>query len=427
MSTTAIDASGICKVYRIGDISDNETFRELASRTLASPINRFREKQNEVRSESWINALTDVSFQIERGEKVGIIGGNGAGKSTLLKILSRVTRPTQGNANVYGRVGSLLEIGTGFHHELTGRENIFLNGAIMGMKRDEVLEKFDEIVDFASMGEFIDTPVKRYSSGMFMRLAFSVVINLKPDILLVDEVLAVGDHGFQTQAIQKMRSLNDGDNTILFVSHNLSTVSRLCDRALLMENGRLVDDGTARSVVDTYVSRAMSLVGEYEWDNYSTMLQGESCRLVSIRVGDDSNSTKTTIFTHDKIRVEMIYDVLVGGELLSPYFQLFNAEEVEVFWSHDMDRNWNATNRPAGRYSSVAWIPKNILAEGIYHIEFGCETSLGRYPEFHTTHHRLSFQLVDHRDADNARGEYFGELGGVIRPKLEWVTNYSKL
>ena len=206
-------------------------------------------------------ALRDVSFRVEPGEVVGVVGRNGAGKSTLLKILSRVVRPTAGEVDIYGRVGSLLEIGTGFHPDLTGRENVYLNGAIIGMRRQEVRRKFDEIVAFAELEEFLDTPVKFYSSGMYVRLAFSVAAHLEPEILIMDEVLAVGDMAFQQKCLEKMKEVGREGRTVFFVSHDLSSVRRLCGRALLLDAGRLVEEGTAGEVADNYLGRLFPAAG----------------------------------------------------------------------------------------------------------------------------------------------------------------------
>jgi lipopolysaccharide transport system ATP-binding protein len=272
MTYLSINAEGLSKRFRIGQRVQYLTLRETLSGVAHWP-NRILRTGRRARSVAGENgseantvwALQDVSFQVCDGEVLGIIGRNGAGKSTLLKILARITKPTHGRAQVYGRIGSLLEVGTGFHPELTGRENIFLNGAVLGMRRREITQKFDEIVDFAEVERFIDTPVKRYSSGMYMRLAFSVAAHLEPEILIVDEVLAVGDAAFQKKCMGKMGDVAQQGRTILFVSHNMNAIQRLCSRAILLEQGRLVMDGPTPDVVNTFLSSGVSDAPPAAW------------------------------------------------------------------------------------------------------------------------------------------------------------------
>lgn len=248
MSGIAIRAEGLSKRYFIGPRNSDQTFREALARTFTSP---FQKRPSRDSGEFW--ALNGVSFDVPRGKAVGIIGHNGAGKSTLLKILSRITEPTTGRAEVYGRVGSLLEVGTGFHPELTGRENVYLNGAILGMKRSEIERKFDEIIAFADVERFIDTPVKHFSSGMYVRLAFAVAAHLEPEILIVDEVLAVGDAAFQRRCVEHFQKMERDGRTILLISHNMAIVKKVCHRAILLENGRLLDQGDVNRMVERYL------------------------------------------------------------------------------------------------------------------------------------------------------------------------------
>src|SRR5258706_1479763 len=246
-----------------------QTLRESLTGAVRIPFSRRQDRRKPRFEKIW--ALRDVNFEVEPGEVVGIIGRNGAGKSTLLKILSRVTDPTGGRVELYGRLGSLLEVGTGFHPELTGRENVFLNGAILGMRRAEIARKFDEIVAFSEIEKFIDTPVKWYSSGMYLRLAFSVSAHLEPEILILDEVLAVGDTGFQIQCFNKMQEIRRDGRTILFVSHSMQSVNRLCQRAIYLSDGRIVDDGPAKAVADTYLGSGLQTTAEpfpeRKWDD----------------------------------------------------------------------------------------------------------------------------------------------------------------
>ncbi len=252
MSDIAVRVENLSKQYAIGARVANSTLREALVSTLRAPLGWFDAKSKSEENKFW--ALNDVSFEIKHGEAIGIIGRNGAGKSTMLKILSRITKPTRGRAEMFGRIGSLLEVGTGFHTELTGRENIYLNGAILGMSRQEIDRKFDEIVDFSGVEKFLDTPVKHYSSGMHVRLAFSVAAHLEPEILIIDEVLAVGDAEFQKKCLGKMNQIAGGGRTVLFVSHNQEAVVRLCQRAILLESGKLTWDGSTKEAFAHYLS-----------------------------------------------------------------------------------------------------------------------------------------------------------------------------
>lgn len=250
----AIKVQNLGKEYVIGSKEKgNETFREMLLSSLSAPFRRFTQSKGESEQEERFWALNDVSFEIQPGEVVGIIGRNGAGKSTLLKILSRITEPTQGEISIRGRVASLLEVGTGFHPELTGRENIYLNGAILGMSRAEIKRKFDEIVEFSEVEKFLDTPVKRYSSGMYVRLAFAVAAHLEPEILIVDEVLAVGDAGFQKKCLGKLNDVAKAGRTVLFVSHNMAAIEGLCEKALWMDAGKLVQEGSTDVLIRSYM------------------------------------------------------------------------------------------------------------------------------------------------------------------------------
>lgn len=257
---SVIDVKDLSKKYLISHSAQdkNQSFREMLTGKVTTLFNPKSQKSNT--EEFW--ALKDVSFQIDRGERVGIIGRNGAGKSTLLKVLSRITEPTNGTIRINGRVSSLLEVGTGFHSELTGRENIFLNGAILGMSRKEIIRKFEEIVEFAEIEQFLDTPVKRYSSGMFVRLAFAVAAHLEPEILIIDEVLAVGDLAFQQKCIGKMEEVSRGGRTVIFVSHNMETIKHFCNRCILLEKGELVSDGETNYVVQVYASKTLAINNE---------------------------------------------------------------------------------------------------------------------------------------------------------------------
>lgn len=314
MSQHAIQVEGLSKRYRLGGLTSiNRTFREMISEQAGALFSRTRNGSNrreDVNAEKaaadfW--ALRDVSFNVEPGECVGVIGRNGAGKSTLLKILSRITDPTAGHADIRGRVSSLLEVGTGFHAELSGRENIYLNGSILGMRRAEIDRKFDEIVDFAGVEKFLDTPVKRYSSGMTVRLAFAVAAHLEPEIMLVDEVLAVGDAGFQRKCLGKMSEAANSDRTILFVSHNMAAVSKLCKRSILIDGGQVVADGPSDDIIRQYFqcleqSRASDIRERADRRGTGTV-RIEKLRMVDARSHDPINSA----VSGQSVRIEVDY------------------------------------------------------------------------------------------------------------------------
>jgi len=275
MSDLAIKISGLSKRYRIGIREKYPTIRETLMRAVSAPLHKVRHwvsGQNNGTGAEWIWALHDVDFEVKQGEVIGIIGRNGAGKTTLLKVLSGITEPTAGYADIYGRVGSLLEVGTGFHMELTGRENIFMNGAILGMRRQEIKKKFDEIVAFSEIEKFLDTPVKRYSSGMYVRLAFAVAAHLEPEIMIVDEVLSVGDVRFQKKCLGKMQDISHGQGrTVLFVSHNMDTIQRLCSRCIILEQGKLIAQGDTANTVLRYISSNSYQAQPNQWIDVSKL------------------------------------------------------------------------------------------------------------------------------------------------------------
>ena len=291
MPDLAIRCERLSKQYRIGSPDSYKTLRDAISNTALAAFRRSKNSQN-----GHIWALQDVSFEIKRGEVVGIIGLNGAGKSTLLKILSRITGPTRGRADIYGRVGSLLEVGTGFHPELTGRENIYLNGAILGMRKSEIDRKFDEIVSFAEVEKFLDTPVKRYSSGMYVRLAFGVAAHLETEVLLVDEVLAVGDAQFQKKCFEKMRDIGVQGRTILFVSHNMSAVRSICRQALIIEKGRVAAYGEIDETVDQYLSQVSAT------QDLGEVVETNTFTVTSVEV---TSATGPVIKTFDPVQVKV--------------------------------------------------------------------------------------------------------------------------
>jgi lipopolysaccharide transport system ATP-binding protein len=417
MSTPAIRAAGLGKRYRLGE---HHSFGSLRESLVNGVRSVTRRRSRSERASIW--ALRDVSFEIAPGEAVGIIGRNGAGKSTLLKVLSRITEPTTGRAEIRGRVGSLLEVGTGFHPELTGRENISLNGAILGMRRAEIAAKFDEIVAFAEVERFIDTPVKRYSSGMYLRLAFAVAAHLEPEILLVDEVLAVGDSAFQKKCLGKMGDVTRQGRTVLFVSHNLAAVANLCSRAVMLDQGRIVAEGPSGQVVDRYVADGTAALGEVMWDDPASAPGNDRVRLRAVRV-ISRGSTTSDVDIDEPLMVEIEYLNLRPQQRLSVSIHLLDKVGHGVLASANMDSAnlgrdpWFDRPHPVGAFRSGCTIPGNFLNEGRYSINAVVLSNV-------TTIEVLERNVIafDVHDSGSMRREYTGEWLGVVRPKLEWRT-----
>ncbi|HEY0347333.1 MAG TPA: ABC transporter ATP-binding protein [Pyrinomonadaceae bacterium] len=412
-----IKVQNLGKQYRIGsDGSAYSTLREALVSKFRSPLNgRSRSANKKI----W--ALSDVSFEIGPGEIVGIIGRNGAGKSTLLKILSRVTEPTTGRVELHGRVGSLLEVGTGFHPELSGRENVFLNGAILGMSRAEILQKFDDIVAFAEVEKFIDTPVKRYSSGMYVRLAFAVAAYLEPEILLVDEVLSVGDASFQRKCLDRMKDVGRHGRTVIFVSHNMPAVTRLCERTILLDGGTILQDGPSHKVVGSYLKSGLGTMAAREWAD-GDRPGNEIVRLCAVRVRAEDGHVSDAIDIRLPVRIEIEFEVLQTGHLLIPNIHVTNDEGVLVFIAGDTDPVWRSTHRPAGRFISTALIPGNFLSEGTMIVAAAVSTMDPVTIHFFERD-AVAFQVIDKFEGDSARGDFAGTFPGVVRPMLRWTTS----
>ncbi len=376
-------------------------------------------KNKEKKKVLW--ALKNINLEIEDGETVGIIGNNGAGKSTLLKILSRIIKPTSGEATLHGRTGSLLEVGTGFHRELSGRENIFLNGAILGMKRREIEKKYDQIVAFSEIEEFLETPIKHYSSGMFTRLAFSVAAHLDPEILIVDEILAVGDLAFQRKCLRKMRDINEKGRTILFVSHNMQAITRLCKRAIWINNGEIQMDSNAEDVVGTYLSSQLKTSARKSWNDLENAPGNNTAKLLEVGVCNERGENASTFDIRKPILVEMVYKVLQNERVLMPSLQIFNDQGICVFTSHDLDEEWRYRKRLKGTYRSYAKIPANFLAEGNFFVAVSA-TTYEPLTEHFNEKDVAAFLVTDSLEGDSARGDYAGPMDGIIRPILNWET-----
>src|ERR1035437_6336284 len=358
MSDVAISVEGLGKRYQIGRHQDPYgRLTESLWKALRSPIDLVRRKHRE--TGEWIWALRDVSFEVRQGDVVGVIGRNGSGKTTLLKVLSRITEPTTGSAELHGRVGSLLEVGTGFHQELTGRENVFMSGAVLGMRRSEIVRKFDEIVEFAGIDQFLDTPVKRYSSGMQVRLGFAVAAHLDPEILFVDEVLAVGDAEFQKKCLGKMSELGQGGRTILFVSHSIPAMLRLCEQAILLDHGRVVTAGPTHAVVRAYLESDLGRTSERSWDAPSTAPGDDVARLRSIRVVPAQGGQGDEVDITEPLDIEIQYWSAGLGDLRpSVNVHVFNGEGICLFAVDDSSNaGWRSIPRHPALIGSTCRIP----------------------------------------------------------------------
>lgn len=418
-SDLSILVRGIGKRYKIGAAQQRtDTLRDLITSQAERIGSTLRGKRRASGEGDHIWALKDVSFEVKRGQALGIIGRNGAGKSTLLKVLSRVTDPTEGYGELRGRVGSLLEVGTGFHPELSGRENIFLNGAILGMHKKEIEARFDEIVDFSEVGKFIDTPVKRYSSGMYLRLAFAVAAHLEPEILVVDEVLAVGDADFQRKCLGKMGDVANSGRTVLFVSHNMSAILRLTQDSIVLDKGKVLLRAPSNQAVDFYLNRGLSKLGERFWEADEVPSLSRPFIPLAIRILDKSGQVSDSVRSVDPIRVEIEYELLEDVTGLRVGYYLFTTRGEPVFTSFDIDSEdlfKEHTARPKGVYTSRCTIPADTLNEGRFLL--GINASSYGIRRYFQDDQALSFSV----DAAGAPGTHWPESRpGPIRPALAW-------
>ena len=421
MSDNAITVENLSKCYLVGHDAQrgasDVTFREMMVRNAHGLARKTRDLftgrpiiQGDEVKEFW--ALQDLSFEVKQGETLGIIGRNGAGKSTLLKILSRITEPTKGRVTIEGRVASLLEVGTGFHPELTGRENIFLNGGILGMTKREIQRKFDEIVAFAEVEEFLDTPVKRYSSGMYVRLAFAVAAHLEPDILVVDEVLAVGDMQFQKKCLGKMDEFGRQGRTVLFVSHNMAMISNLCRQGLLLDAGKLTFCGQVSEAVTRYYRESNRRTA-----SSARALRSDTAELLGAELLGVTQFSDVT--TRDEITVRMRYRILKETEgKCVPNYHFFTSDGSYAFVANAND----VESMAPGDYLADCRVPGNFLNEGAYFIGVALTTYYDghAYEVEFFDENALTFNVIDHMDYASNRYGYSGPIPGVVRPRLEW-------
>lgn len=408
---------GLSKEYRIGGkMQSYATLRD----TIAAFASRLRHPRSGPNKTESFWALRDVSFDVNAGEIVGIVGHNGAGKSTLLKVLSRITSPTEGRAEIWGRIAPLLELGTGFHPELSGRENIILSGAILGMRRPEILRKFDEIVAFAEVEQFIDTPVKRYSSGMYLRLAFAVAAHLDAEIMIVDEVLAVGDAAFQKKCIGKMGDAAAGGRTVLFVTHNMNLIRRWCNRGICLSRGRVTVDSDVASAIREYEQSGLAEYGERLWDDPATAPGDDVVRLRRVVVLGADGNPRPQFSVHDSVTVEITYAVLKEGFPLNTLLYFIDDAGQTKFVSIDnLDSQWTDGPRPPGIYKCVCHIPGDLLNEGMVRLHVVVTTS--PYNVHVSARFVAMFAVVDDMAPSGVRGNYPREWPEAqMRPRLQW-------
>jgi lipopolysaccharide transport system ATP-binding protein len=422
--STVIKVENLSKQYRLGQVGTGTISHDVNRwwhkiRGKEDPYLKIGESNDRTTKgdSDYVWALKDINFEVQQGEVLGIIGRNGAGKSTLLKILSRTTSPTTGSVKIKGRVASLLEVGTGFHPELSGRDNIFLNGAILGMTRREIQSKFDEIVDFAGVERYIDTPVKRYSSGMYVRLAFAVAAHLEPEILIVDEVLAVGDAEFQKRCLGKMKdvSVNQG-RTVLFVSHQMDAITRLCKSAISINKGKIDIIGDSLSVVRNYLHKREIINSSFTWTESHP---GNSLvQLISIGLFQDNNAISTAEIDKEVI-IQFNFRVLSESSDLVPGVNVHNDQGDHLFTSHDVQTAILQRNYLPGVYKSTVKIPGNFFSEGEIFVSVAMMSYSPFTIHFHETN-KVSFLVVDKMKLNSSRGLFEGPLPGLIRPKLDW-------
>jgi lipopolysaccharide transport system ATP-binding protein len=425
MGNVVIKVENLSKQYRLGLVGSGTLRDDIIGwwhkiRGKENPLLKVGEinERDKASNEKYVWSLKDINFEVNEGDVLGIIGKNGAGKSTLLKILSKVTAPTTGSVKTKGKIASLLEVGTGFHPELTGKENIYLNGAILGMRRQEITLKLDEIVHFAGVERYLETPVKRYSSGMYVRLAFAVAAHLSSDILIVDEVLAVGDSDFQKRCLGKMKDLSYGQGrTVLFVSHNMDSIERLCKKALLLKDGNIDKIGETTEIINKYLIGNNRLISKVVFNESDC----QQLKILKAYVHDENYEISDNFSIIKKVGISFeffnnIEESYIWG------IDVIDERENIIFISHDVDSEYNTKKLDVGFYKSTVWIPENLLAEGIFSIGIGFFKQAPAIVYLHQQN-ILRIKITDYMQGNSARGNYNGNFPGFIRPKLSWQTS----
>lgn len=427
------------KEYKLGVIGHGTLYRDLQTfwaklKGQKDPNSIIGYDENKTNNKN-ILAIKNISLEINSGEIVGIIGSNGAGKSTLLKLISRITSPSKGQIKIKGKVSSLLEVGTGFHPELTGRENIYLNGTINGLSKKEIQNKLEDIVNFAGVKNFLDTPVKRYSTGMQVRLGFAVAAHLEPDILIVDEVLAVGDAGFRKKAINKMKEVSiNGKRTVIFVSHNMEAISQLCNKVILLDKGEIIKVGSTEKIINYYLNlMASSNTNRPKilWENQKISPGNEFVKMLGLEIKDDFNKNKHSFGVSESIKIEFKYALLTSDLQISSYIAISKLDGTPLINSLDeySKGDWGGQeNHQAGEYINYCEIPPNLLGEGVFNINLRIFSPPNAVN--HSDHVRLinimTIQVYDDFSDEGVRGSYPFSLGHPIRPKLNWKLNKIK-
>jgi len=424
MTSAALDVQALSKSFRIGTVraARHETLLSKAMSGSAQALRGLWQGGGDRADEASLHwALRDVNLSVAEGEVVSVIGHNGSGKSTLLKILSRITAPTKGQVRVRGRLPSLLEVGTGFHPDLSGRDNVYLNAAILGMKREETRRRFDDIVGFAGVETFIDTPVKSYSSGMKVRLGFAVAAYLEPDVLLIDEVLAVGDAAFQQRCLNRIEEFGASGRTILYVSHHLPSVARLSTRTVLLDHGQVLFDGPTLAAIRQYEEQIGGYHSRRVWD--ADNAPGDDCaRLLGLELTSGGVAVSGPVDVRQPVELTLRYEVLRGGLTILPSLHLHDFSGTPVLSSIDTHPEWHGQPRATGVYETRAAFPGNFFNEGSFQLAasictmepFRCHAYL---------HNALAFSLYDPIFGDSSRGQYRGDLKGYLRPLLDWQTS----
>ena len=436
--TLSLKIENLYKEYRLGVIGHGTLYRDLQSylaklRGKEDPNSKLGNIKNENNTKTFL-ALENINLEIEEGTVLGIIGHNGAGKSTLLKIISRITSPSRGDIKIRGRFASLLEVGTGFHPELTGRENIYLNGTINGMNKRDIDKKFEEIVDFAGVEKFIDTPIKRYSSGMIVRLGFAVAANIDPDILIVDEVLAVGDAQFQKKAINKIKDVNaNKGKTVLFVSHNMNSIQNICNQTIILDKGKILDIGNTDKMISNYLNHLkvedFNSSGLIEW-SHENMPGNSKIKLSKFYSFDSKGEIKNQFDVSDEINISFEYFVKEDGDQIASIIEAFlssNPDQVVLRTLSDyVEGDWgNQEKTKKGKYCATCKFPKNIFGEGgvLFSLRIFSPPYAANLSENVKIIKFFKINITDSFLPNTSRGSYPFDLGDSLRPKLKWITN----